>query len=46
MLNEIEKLKNELEKEKNKGFIMAIVGGDLTSKSRIRNTECTKGEEL
>lgn len=30
----------------NKWFIMAIVGGDLTSKSRIRNTECTKGEEL
>ena len=27
-------------------IIMAIVGGDLTSKSRIRNTECTKGEEL
>ena len=30
----------------NKWFIMAIVGGDLTSKSRIRNTEYTKGEEL
>lgn len=25
---------------------MVIVGGDLISKSRIRNTECTKGEEL
>ena len=25
---------------------MVIVGGDLTSKSRIRNTKCTKGEGL